>query len=355
MKPCTLHELDLVTYENGLRMQEWLVAKRQREEIDDQLLLLEHAPVITLGRGGQITNLVATRDHLDRLGIEFFETTRGGDITYHGPGQIVGYPIFHLGEGRRDIRKFVEMLEEALVRTAGDFGVEARGDSKDRGVWVGNDKLAAIGVRIARWVTSHGFAFNVDPDLSHFETIVPCGIRGKGVTSLSRLLGRNVSTAEVRPRLVTHLADVFDRQFHPAAPRMPIVKCAIVRGGQVLLLKRVAAAGGFWQPVTGRIEAGESAVEAARREALEETGLSVEPKPLGLVQSFLISEGPLEGTWIREESFVAVVPEDCEPRALDVEEHDQLEWFPLARALELVTWSDDRKTLLEAVQRHPER
>jgi lipoyl(octanoyl) transferase len=352
MKPCTIHELDLVTYENGVRMQEWLVAKRQREEIPDQLLLLEHAPVITLGRGGDITNLVATKQHLEELGIEFFETTRGGDITYHGPGQIVGYPIFHLGEGRRDIRKFVEMLEEALVRTAREFGIEARGDAKDRGVWVGDEKLAAIGVRIARWVTSHGFAFNVDPDLSHFETIVPCGIRGKGVTSLSRLGGRRITAEEVLPHLRKHLAEVFDRELIPAPPPLKIVKCVIVRGREVLLLKRVPAAGGFWQPVTGRVEDGESAIDAARRETLEETSLHVEPVPLDLVQSFLISEGPLEGTMIHEEAFVAAAAEGAVARANDREEHDEIGWFPLGRALEMVRWSDDRKALHVAARRN---
>lgn len=332
-------------------MQEWYVTKRQRNEIEDQLLFLEHPPVITIGRGGNRANLLVTTQELERLGIEFFETTRGGDITYHGPGQIIGYPILHLGEGSRDIRKYVSSVEEALVRTLKDFDIVATGSQKDRGVWVGNEKVAAIGVRIARWVTSHGFALNVDPDLSHFRTITPCGLRSKGVTSMSRVAARSIEAADVKSRIVHHFSEVFQRDLAPARKPMHIVKCVILRGDQVLLLKRSEDAGGFWQPVTGRLEPGENPVDAARREVAEETGLAVEPAPLGVTQSFLISEGRLAGTMILEDSYVAKVSSEVTPRAIDVEEHDELAWFSLERALETVKWSDDRESIRAAYAR----
>src|SRR2546423_2635232 len=181
-----------------MSLQEKLVEMRQKELVADQLLLLEHPPVITLGRGGDAANLLAASETLRRDGVRFFETTRGGDITYHGPGQLVGYPILHLGEGRRDVRKYVTMLEEVLIRTAAEYGIEAGRAEGRRGIWVGNEKIAAIGVRIARWVTSHGFALNVNTNLEHFRLITPCGIQGSGVTSIARLMGREVPLDDVR-------------------------------------------------------------------------------------------------------------------------------------------------------------
>src|SRR5437660_11568044 len=154
-----------------MSLQEKLVEMRQKELIDDQLLLLEHPPVITLGRGGDAANLLASTDALRRERVRFFETTRGGDITYHGPGQLVGYPIVHLGEGRRDVRRYVTMLEEVLIRTVAEYGIAAARVEGRRGIWVGNEKIAAIGVRIARWVTSHGFALNANTHLEHVSLI----------------------------------------------------------------------------------------------------------------------------------------------------------------------------------------
>jgi len=329
-------------------MQKWFVERRQKNEIADQLLLLQHPPVITLGRGGNRGNLLVSQNELERMGIEFFETTRGGDITYHGPGQLVGYPIFHLGEGSRDIRKYVTNVEEALIRTLAAFDIKAEGSLKDRGVWVGNEKIAAIGVRIARWVTSHGFALNVNPDLSHYSTITPCGLKSKGVTSMSKLRGRQVSMADVKNSVIRNFSEVFQRDFTRARKPMHIVKCVILRGEEVLLLKRTESAGGFWQPVTGRIERHELSLDAARREVQEETGLTVEPRSLGVTQSFLVADGRLAGTMILEDSYVADAPEGSIPRAVDVEEHDELAWFSLERALETVKWSDDKKSIRAA-------
>ena len=187
-----VHRLGVVSYGEALELQKHLVDERKANEIPDQLLLLEHPPVITLGvkTRNDRTHVVAPPETLDEQGVEVFESGRGGDVTYHGPGQLVGYPIMDLRPDRCDVHRYVRDLEEVLVRVAGGFGVDAARVPGLTGVWVGNEKLAAIGVRIARWVTSHGFALNVSTNLAHFNLIVPCGIADKGVTSLERLIGR---------------------------------------------------------------------------------------------------------------------------------------------------------------------
>jgi lipoyl(octanoyl) transferase len=193
-------------------MQRELVEQRRAGAIDDVLLLLEHPHVLTVGvRGdGGRSHVRATADALAARGIEIVETGRGGDITYHGPGQLVGYPILDLHPDRLDVHRYVRDLEEALIRTAADFEVAASRIDGLTGVWVGREKLAAIGVRISRWITSHGFALNVSTDLSYFDLIVPCGIADKGVTSLSRLVGP-VDAGRLADRLVMRLCEVFDR------------------------------------------------------------------------------------------------------------------------------------------------
>ena len=201
-------------YADALALQRSLVADRQAGRIGDLLILLEHPHVLTLGvRGdGGRAHIVAPREVLAERGVDVYETGRGGDITYHGPGQVVGYPIVDLKPDRCDVHRYVRDLEDVLIRTAADYGIGARRVSGLTGVWVGEEKLAAIGVRIARWVTSHGFAFNVSTDLEYFRLIVPCGIADRGVTSLSRLLGRTIDMREVEDRIVTHFAKVFDRE-----------------------------------------------------------------------------------------------------------------------------------------------
>jgi lipoyl(octanoyl) transferase len=188
------------------------VADRQGGRVPDTLLLLEHEPVFTLGRNARKENLLVPEEALRARGFEVFEAGRGGDVTYHGPGQIVGYPILDLSPDRRDVHRYVRDLEEVLIRTCRDHGVEAGRVSGLTGVWVGQEKIGAIGVRIARWVTSHGFAFNVAPDLSPFRLIVPCGIADRGVTSLERLRGRPVALSEVMEGLACHTAAVFGRE-----------------------------------------------------------------------------------------------------------------------------------------------
>jgi len=213
MRAIEVRRLGHVAYADALALQRSLVEDRRAGRVDDLLLLLEHPHVLTLGvRGdGGRSHILASSDTLSSRGVDVHETGRGGDITYHGPGQIVGYPIVNLQPDRCDVHRYVRDIEEVLIRTAADYGVEAGRVDGLTGVWVGGDKLAAIGVRIARWVTSHGFAFNVTTDLEYFNLIVPCGIADHGVTSLARLLGRPVDRLEVEDRIVAHFGDVFAR------------------------------------------------------------------------------------------------------------------------------------------------
>jgi lipoyl(octanoyl) transferase len=204
-----------VAYADGLDLQERLVKQRQAGEIPDQLLLLEHEPVITLGRNARRENVLFPEDALRKRGFEVFESGRGGDVTYHGPGQVVGYPILDLSPDRRDVHRYVRDLEEVMIRCCADYGIEAGRVKGLTGTWVANDKIGAIGVRISRWVASHGFALNVSTDLAPFDLIVPCGISGRGVTSLERLLRRDVPLDEVMDCLTTHLATVFEREVVP--------------------------------------------------------------------------------------------------------------------------------------------
>ena len=210
-RPLDVRRLGRVPYTEALALQRALVEERRAGRIGDTLLLLEHPHVLTLGvRGdGGRSHILATDEALASRGIEVHETGRGGDITYHGPGQIVGYPIVDLDPDRRDVHRYVRDLETVLMRTAADYGIQAERVEGLTGVWVGEEKLAAIGVRIARWITSHGFALNVSTDLDHFNLIVPCGIADRGVTSLTRLLGRSVDMAEVEFRIIEHFANVF--------------------------------------------------------------------------------------------------------------------------------------------------
>ncbi len=333
-----------------MKLQEKLVELRQRDEIGDQLLLLEHPPVITLGRGGKLDNLLASPQVLDAQNIRFFETTRGGDITYHGPGQIVGYPILHLGENNRDVRKYVTKVEEVLIRTVAEYGITAERVEGRRGIWVGNDKIAAIGVRIARWVTSHGWALNVNTNLDHFRLITPCGLHGTGVTSIERQLGRRIPTEEVREILAAKFAEIFERELVPREPTIALVKVLVHDGARVLLLHRRRERGDFWQPITGSIEPDESPIDAARRELREETGHAGEPIDFGLAQSFLIESQYLASRYaapiIASEIVFSAELDSALPIRIDPDEHDTWGWFSMADALEKIKWSDDREALL---------
>lgn len=205
-------------FDAALDLQRTLVEERKRAHIPDTLLLLEHPHVLTLGvrKGGGRANILASPDTLAALGVAVYETGRGGDVTYHGPGQVVGYPIIDLRPDRQDVHRYVRDLEAMLIRVCGDFGVVAERLDGLSGAWVrhpvhGLEKIAAIGVRIARWVTSHGFALNVNTDLEFFRLIVPCGINDRGVTSLQRVVGHPLSPDAVADSIVQHFGTVFGR------------------------------------------------------------------------------------------------------------------------------------------------
>jgi lipoyl(octanoyl) transferase len=211
----TVQRLGRIGYDKALALQQRLVEERRAGIIDDTLLLLEHPPVITLGakNRGRSSNVVATPAQLAQAGVAVVDTGRGGDVTYHGPGQLIGYPIFDLKPDRCDVRRYVRDLEELLIRAVRPFGIDARRVDGLTGVWSGQpgreEKLAAIGVRISRWITSHGFALNVSTDLSHFNLIVPCGIADRGVTSIERLTGRAVKMTDVEDAVVAGAESVF--------------------------------------------------------------------------------------------------------------------------------------------------
>ena len=204
---CRLGTMD---YAEAHRLQKELQAKRISGEIDDTVLLLEHPPVLTMGRSAREQHILAAPEVLAARGISVHEVGRGGDVTYHGPGQLVAYPIIDLKPDRRDVRKYMWSLEETMIRTCADLGLAATRVEGLNGAWIGNRKVGAVGVRISRWVTMHGLALNANSDLMHFELIVPCGIQDKTVTSLTAELGRTVFAADVIDPLARHLADLFD-------------------------------------------------------------------------------------------------------------------------------------------------
>src|SRR5271169_2722497 len=261
-KSCQIIDLGLIGYAEAYALQKRMVAARKADAIGDVLLLCEHTPVITQGRNGKREHLLVSENVLRQRNVEFYETSRGGDVTYHGPGQLVGYPILQLGAIRKDVVWYVRMLEEVMIRASGEFGISAHREAGKTGIWVlpnaqteekfhrsqknvsdeaevlppqadrftGSEpekqkrqpaplemtvcsgtaeKLGAIGVHISRWVTSHGFAYNVATDLRNFDLIVPCGIAGRKATSLEKLLGRGVKRVEVAPLLTKHLGEVF--------------------------------------------------------------------------------------------------------------------------------------------------
>jgi lipoyl(octanoyl) transferase len=209
-----VRRLGVVSYDEALVLQERLVEERKAGTIADQLLLLQHPPVITLGvrSRNDRSHVLANEEVLTARGVEILETGRGGDVTFHGPGQLVAYPILDLRPDRCDVHRYVRDLEEVVIQTVARFGVEAARAPGLTGAWVGREKIAAIGVRISRWVTSHGFALNVDTDLSQFDLIVPCGIADRGVTSLKRVLGRTVAMADVEQAVIEAFASVFHRR-----------------------------------------------------------------------------------------------------------------------------------------------
>jgi lipoyl(octanoyl) transferase len=309
---------------------------------------------VTLGRGAARANILAAPAWLARQGFEIHETDRGGDVTYHGPGQIVGYPDLDLSD-RPDVRRYVAALEEAMIRTCGDYGIEAGRHEEHRGAWVGRKKIGAVGVHLSRWITSHGFAFNHDPDPEHFQVIVPCGIADPrlGVTTLAaelRARGQAVPGAgEVEERLATHVAEALGR--HRVDARLDLRTISVVpvgTDGRVLLLRRSASRGGFWQQVTGRIESGERPEDAARRELREETGADVPVEPLDYRHAFALDPTinrvkPGAVVTVEETAFVARLPEGFAARISD--EHAEHAWATPEEAVERLRFAGLRKAV----------
>ncbi|MCI0451032.1 MAG: lipoyl(octanoyl) transferase LipB [Candidatus Latescibacteria bacterium] len=211
---CRVIDLGVVDYDDAFALQKAHVERLQRNEGDDALLFVEHPHVITVGRNATGRAIVADGRWIEARGAKVIATDRGGDVTYHGPGQLVGYPILRLEPGRRDIRRYVHDLEQVLIDTLSDFDVEASRHLVHRGVWVREKKIASLGIRISRWVTSHGFALNVSTDLSYFSLMNPCGIEGCTMTSLSLECGAPISMAAVRERVAAHFGRVFAREMH---------------------------------------------------------------------------------------------------------------------------------------------
>jgi lipoate-protein ligase B len=211
-RPCDVRYLGRIPYAEGLALQSRAVEELRESRSNEQLFLLEHPHVFTLGRSAKAAHILASQDELDACGIEVHDIGRGGDVTYHGDGQLVGYPIINLKPDRQDVHRYVRDLEEVLIRVIAEYGITGTRIPGLTGVWVGNEKIAAIGVRIARWITSHGFALNVNTDLRYFRMIVPCGITDKGVTSIEKLLGRKIALPEVAEHTSRHFASVFERR-----------------------------------------------------------------------------------------------------------------------------------------------
>ena len=209
---CTIYQLGLIEYSLAYRLQRELLCQRANDEITDTLILLEHPPAITIGKSGKLENVLVSQQQLAKEGISLFFIDRGGDVTYHGPGQLVAYPIIDLKKRGRDVHKYVRDLEELIIRTLSDFGINACRDRNHAGVWVEDKEIAAIGLRIRRWVSMHGFALNVNTDLEQFSLINTCGFSDRKATSISKLLSQDISRETVTERLLAHFSEVFDTQ-----------------------------------------------------------------------------------------------------------------------------------------------
>lgn len=351
-----LHRLGRVEYEDWLRIQSSFQEARADGRVGDALFLVEHPPVLTLGRGGKRAHVLASPAVLAARRVQVFETDRGGDVTFHGPGQIVGYPILQLEGSRRDVRRYVRDLEEVVIRVLASRGIVGRREARWPGVWVGEGekvrKVAAVGVHLSRWVTSHGFALNVSTDLSWFDLIIPCGIRGAGVSSVSAELGVRVDPRDLEAAVAERFAEVFGGRLVPAEPAVKTVSVTVVRraafGAEVLLLRRTPERGAFWQTVTGHVEPGEPPDVAAAREVAEETGLELTLAQLDYRHSFLLGAG--EVPRLGEET--AFGGEWTGPGEVRLSaEHAEFRWVRWPEAAELLPFAGLREGARRAVER----
>ncbi len=358
-RPAQLRRFGRVFYGAGLRMQKALADFVREGGRPDQLVMLEHDPVFTLGRNATRADILVAPDFLEAQGVSVHETDRGGEVTYHGPGQIVVYPICNLTGGREDVGRLVRGLEEAMILTAADFGVKADRLKGAPGIWVetprGLEKLGAVGLHLSRWITTHGIAFNVDPFLPHFRWIVPCGFTDKGVCSLKSLLGGgSPDLGTAMDHLQRHLCEVLSLDLQPAAAPSRSVGALTWRRGtagpEVLMMLRQPWHGRWWSSVTGMLEPGESLEAACRRELREEAGLApLRLEPLELAHSFWVDPSIVrfpdgEPRFNTETCFHAEVAGDAEVR-LDLEEHEAFRWVAPSEALALMKWEGAKAAL----------
>ncbi len=339
-------------------MQKALAEHVKHPDHPDQLVMLEHNPVFTLGRNAVMTDIHVSPEFCAEQGVEIQETDRGGEVTYHGPGQIVVYPICNLCGGREDVGRLVRGLEEAMIRTAAEFGVVADRLKGAPGIWVstprGLEKLGAVGLHLSRWITTHGIAFNVDPNLDHFQWITPCGFTDKGVCSLRSLLGEAAPDFDTAlDRLQLHLCECLGLDVQASRPPSRSVSAMTWRRGltgpEILMMLRVPSHGEWWQSVTGMIEPGESCEEAALRELMEETGLVGKLTPMPLQHSFwidpkIIAFPDAEPRFNTETCFHVEVPFGM-PVRLALDEHSEFKWCGFEEAQALMKWEGSKAAL----------
>jgi lipoyl(octanoyl) transferase len=324
----------------------------------DQLILLEHDPVFTLGRNATTADIHMSPDFLQTQGVSVHETDRGGEVTYHGPGQIVAYPICNLRGGREDVGRLVRGLEEAMIRTAAEFDVKADRLKGAPGIWVdtprGPEKLGAIGLHLSRWISTHGIAFNVRSNLQHFQWITPCGFTDKGVCSLASLLKDGAPTwSEAADRLQVHLAHFLALDFQPVREPSRSVSALTWRHGQqgpeVLMMLRQPDHGRWWQSVTGMMEPGETPEQTAHRELMEETALTGTLRPLDLSHSFWVDPTIVrfpddEPRFNTETCFSMEVSPEADVQ-LEPSEHSEYRWCNLEDAYELMKWEGSKAAI----------
>jgi len=357
-RPAQLRRFGMVLYPAGQRMQQALAREVGEKDLPDQLIILEHDPVFTLGRNATPADIHMSEDFLASQGVSVHRTDRGGEVTYHGPGQIVAYPICNLRGGRQDVGRLVRGLEEAMIRTAADFGVVADRLPGAPGIWVetprGPEKLGAIGLHLSRWISTHGIAFNVRPNLDHFRWITPCGFTDKGVCSLASLLGDSAPTwEEAADFLQGHLIHYLALDLQPVQPPTRSVSALTWRRGsegpEILMMLRVPEHGFWWQSVTGMMEPGETPEETAHRELQEETGLRGSLRSLDFAHTFWVDPAILgfpegEPRFNTEICFAMEVSRDAEV-VLAPDEHTEYLWCSLDEAHERMRWEGSKAAL----------